>query len=96
MKFHSQEAIIEKLEEVWSDVKRYERPQFEVRILEDKIELDIFMMYDSPGLSFQKLMALAEFFETKAINDTDSFAYGGCETCDYGSKYGFTLTVTPE
>lgn len=22
-----------------------------------------------------------------------SIDYGGCETCDYGSSYGFTITI---
>ena len=51
-------------------------------------------MYDPPGLSFAQLMALSEFFDTKNINDADRIYENGCETCDYGSKYGWTLEIT--
>ena len=50
-------------------------------------------MYDHPTLNLKKLRALSEFFETDNINDDDRFSHRGCETCDYGSSYGFTLTI---
>lgn len=50
-------------------------------------------MYESPGLSFAKLSALAEFFDTMNVETESEFSHGGCETCDYGSEVGFTLRV---
>jgi hypothetical protein len=41
-------------------------------------------------------MELAEFFDTKNINDDEKFSNGGCETCDWGSSYGFELVVRPD
>lgn len=60
------------------------------------IQVEISSMYSPPILSFARLSKLAELFETKRINDPDNFQYTGCETCDYGSKYGFVLTLEPE
>ena len=49
--------------------------------------------YGPPGLSFSQLKKLSKFFGTENINDDDRFSEVGCETCDYGSSYGFTLTI---
>lgn len=60
------------------------------------IEVTISCMYEVPSPTFDLLMQLAKFFVTKNINDDKSFANCGCETCDYGSSYGYTLTIRPE
>ena len=49
--------------------------------------------YDSPPFNSGVIFALCEAFETKKI-DSDQFSYRGCETCDYGSSYGYDLTIT--
>lgn len=59
------------------------------------VRLTIGQMYEPPGLNLDKLLQLADFFGTKNIDD-ERFANGGCESCDYGSDYGFTLVVKPE
>lgn len=58
-----------------------------------EVEIELSSMYDSPGLTFKHLKALSEFFETDNISDTDRFRSSGCSSCDYGSKYGFTLRI---
>lgn len=60
------------------------------------VRVTISCMYEAPSPTLNVLMQLADFFETKNINDDNHFANGGCETCDYGSSYGYTLTVRPE
>ena len=60
------------------------------------VEVTISCMYKAPSPTLDVLTQLAEFFGTKNINDDGHFANGGCETCDYGSSYGYTLTVRPE
>lgn len=102
------EEILKKLHELWEkdfywggdDGRKYrhvEVPEFDIQKNEDKeVRLKISKMYEAPGLNLQVLMALAEFFGTKHINDDDRFSHGGCETCDYGSEYGFVLTIRPE
>lgn len=49
-------------------------------------------MYDSPELSFEKLLELSEMFGTKKI-DVDDYANSGCDTCDYGSDYGHEIQI---
>lgn len=49
-------------------------------------------MYEAPSLGYKELRALAEHFGTEKI-DTDTFSRGGCETCDWGSEYGFEIIV---
>lgn len=52
-------------------------------------------MYEAPGLSFNKLKQVADFFDTDKISD-ERWGHGGCSSCDYGSEYGFTLIVGGE
>lgn len=50
-------------------------------------------MYDSPGIISPKfLFTLCALFGTDDV-DVDGFAYGGCETCDWGSSYGHTIDI---
>lgn len=66
-----------------------------VNVHPEYYDLTLSSMYDPPGLSLKHLIALAEFFGTQNIRD-ERFSYGGCETCDYGSDYGFTLIIKPD
>ena len=82
--------IKEFCESVWDDAD-------EIDVIVDKehqiILIKMSSMYDAPDLNFDRLMQLSKFMGTENINDDDRFGYGGCETCDWGSKYGYTLTV---
>lgn len=42
------------------------------------------------------LMELAEFFETKNIDEEHYMAGKGCETCGYGSYYNYTFKIKPD
>ena len=86
--------IEERVKEIWSDP--YGDPEFEITINSEDVQIKIWDEYESPSLNLEKLMALADFFGTKNINDDERFAERGCDTCDYGSEYGFVLTVRPE
>lgn len=61
-----------------------------------EIRVRVSQMYDTPTLNLMVMMKFAEFFGTRNINDDDRFNENGCETCDYGSSHGFTLTIRPE
>jgi len=61
-----------------------------------RIRVRVSRMYGPPGLTFAILMALSEAFGTKQIDANDTFSDSGCETCDCGSSYGFTLDIRPE
>lgn len=76
---------------LWPDVEK-----LEVSVCPQRAEITVSNTYSAPGLSFSHLKKLSEFFDTDNINDDARFNHGGCDTCDYGSEYGFTLTIRPE
>lgn len=82
-----------------SKVERVEQPVFDIKKVTDARgagwNIGVSMMYEAPQLTFEILKKLANFFGTDRINDDDRFSMDGCETCDYGSEYGYTLTVRP-
>lgn len=94
MKKRSEAAIRAKVEEVW-DIENSPYLNIDIGLSKDRVTITVSSMYDPPSLSFAKLKVLAEYFETDNINDDDRFSNEGCETCDYGSSYGFTITVRP-
>ena len=55
-------------------------------------EIDFAEMYEPPSLSFATMTEISEMFGTKEI-DFDNYSHGGCETCDYGSRYGYKIQV---
>lgn len=91
--------ILEKLPSFWENPPKdayWDKPgKYDVKVSEDSITIEVSAMYSSPSLNFPILKRMAEYFDTENINDDDRFGYGGCETCDYGSSYGYTLTVRP-
>lgn len=54
--------------------------------------IKIEQMYNFVPINFDFLMSLAEFFDTRKIND-ERYSASGCKSCDYGSSYEVTLTV---
>lgn len=93
MKNRTDEEILTKLAQVFK-CDRLDQPKFEVtRRSDGAMQLQIGKMYDAPILSFNQLDDLARFFDTKNVETESEFAHGGCETCDYGSEYGFILLV---
>ncbi len=62
----------------------------------EMVKITISCMYEAPSPTLNVMTQLAEFFGTMNINDDDHFSNNGCESCDYGSSYGYTLTVRPE
>lgn len=102
MNQYTKEEIVAKVEEIWSSVQdehgyEYAAPDsVEVTLVEDgSVEIELSSMYEAPSLSFYQLTKVSQYFDTDNINDSDTFSEDGCETCDYGSKYGFTLTIRP-
>jgi len=55
-------------------------------------EIDYTQMYKPPILSFALMKEISHHFGTEDI-DFDDVSIEGCETCDYGSKYGFRIQV---
>jgi hypothetical protein len=56
------------------------------------LHLKLHRMYEAPGLSAEKIMALCDLFGTRKI-EVDDYANGGCASCDYGSEYGHEIEV---
>lgn len=90
-----------KVAELWPDVNLNETgwgnrdKYFDIERKSGYIDITVAQMYGKPGLSFPQLNALAQFFDTMNVETEEEFAGGGCETCEYGSKYGFTLRISP-
>ena len=89
----------EEIEEfITANIEIYEYDKFECDISRNKdgsIKIDMSRMYEHLKFktnNLQFLIALAGFFGTTNINDT-RYNWDGCETCDYGSKYGTVLTI---
>jgi hypothetical protein len=52
-------------------------------------------MYEAPERNIGTLIALAKLLNTDRYRFSD-FSSEGCETCDYGSSYGFSITIYKE
>ena len=89
----TQEEVQKFLEALWPD-KAYCDTTREAKKVPNGWNITASDMYEAPGLSLKQLMSLAVFFGTQNITD-ERFASCGCESCDYGSCYGFTLEVRP-
>ena len=50
-------------------------------------------MYTPPDLSYKILRSFVEFFGTEEIDTDNPISNSGCETCNYGSSYGFDLVI---
>lgn len=99
MKEHTDEEIVEKVTEiVTSNPDNYDWRETEIKVHrfnDEYIELSIAQMYERPQLRFEDINKLAKFFDTMNIETGSEFGSGGCESCDWGSEYGFTLYVSP-
>lgn len=90
----SDEEILRLVNEQWSTKFDHERITASVEMnTPSRIRVRVHRMYSPPGLTFAQLEGLAAAFGTKNIDAGDTFADGGCETCDYGSEYGFVLDI---
>lgn len=85
----TKDEILEKINELWPG----ECTNKEIQIYSNRIDITLSSEYEPPGLTFKQLLELSKFFNTDKIDDADHFSNPGCETCDYGSSYGFTLRI---
>lgn len=91
----SDEEIIAKCREIWTHGWRTIDIAVSRNDDNDNIDITISSMYESPGLTFAQINALAEFFNTMKVETEEEISESGCESCDYGSRYGFVLRVSP-
>lgn len=59
---------------------------------DSNFSIKISKTYESPNLSFAKLLEISKIFGTTHI-DVDSYSIPGCESCDYGSDYGHNIDI---
>lgn len=97
-----EKAITEKAMKIWTrDSYPYSPDNVTARVTkygkEVAVEIDISREYQSPEIKFSDLLALSQYFGgTERIGEVNDWAQSGCETCDYGSSYGFTVRVLPK
>lgn len=94
MKTYTDNQILEKLKTIFES-DTITPVEFEILQSPDHVRITVKRMYEAPGLSFDKMMQLGKFFDTRMIETDSEYHYGGCETCDYGSEAGYTLHITP-
>ena len=97
MKQHTEQEIKDFMDAHYEAEKRYVY-ELKVDLVVDTPERIVFKahcMYEAPPFNTALLFALCEFFDTKHINDVHRWSNGGCETCAWGSDYGFELEVLP-
>lgn len=82
-------------EEYWHEPANDMAPLIVV-VTPEEVVIETRAMYEYVSLEFKHLRALADFFGTNNIADSDRSSYSGCETCDYGSCYEWRLSIKPE
>lgn len=97
MKEHTDEEIREFLQQVFTgNLDNYSGADtIDITRNPDNIELRIAAEYRAPKLRFEDINRLAEFFDTMNVETNSEFGSSGCDTCDYGSEYGYYLYVSP-
>lgn len=97
-----EKKIAEQAMKIWTrDRYPYSPDHVEARVTrygkEIAVEIDISREYQSPEIKFSDLLALSQYFDgTERIGEVNDWANQGCETCDYGSSYGFIVRVLPK
>jgi hypothetical protein len=92
----TENEIVKELERIYGEHKHsWDEIEFKVQKHSDKeIRITVSKMYEAPGLSFEMISQLAKFFDTLLVETNSEFSHGGCDTCDYGSAYGYDLYIT--
>lgn len=80
---------------VWYTLQNLDFDMPEYFLLDETADgyfLDAHSMYNAPSFNIEVVRNLVELFQTDLI-DEEEFIQSGCETCDYGSKYGVKFTI---
>lgn len=87
----------EEIEAFISKLFPSELPHHRILIVEPavdgSIEIEATDMYGPPTFDFKRLKAISDFFDTTNIDTIDTISQEGCETCDWGSKYGSRIRI---
>lgn len=63
---------------------------------ESGLRIHVSQQYEHCPLTFRMLTELSELFDTKNIDEVERYSTPGCDTCDYGSVYSWTLLIKPD
>lgn len=93
--------VNKKVEDIFKGGKdKYTYEDFDIKSYQysnpDRIEVKVSKMYSFVEINSIILLKLSQLFETLNIDVTDRDSNPGCETCDYGSNYSYTLVIKPE
>ena len=53
--------------------------------------VEVTSMYSSPDVSYEQIEEIAKQLNFSKFEKYDEISNEGCETCDYGSSYGYAL-----
>lgn len=89
----TEEEVVAMARELWPGTSSINKSKLKVTKLPDSgWRVEVSQMYSTPEMSARVLFALADFFGTRNISE-ESDGFGGCETCDYGSKYSLRIEI---
>ncbi len=85
----------EKIKSFFSGYGTYSSVEFEFKTEEDGYYISVSQMYEYVGFKdmtvLKGYLAIAEVLGCENGDEVDRDSYGGCETCEYGSKYSIEL-----
>ncbi len=58
---------------------------------ETHLLVEVTCMYSSPDISYEQLEEIAKKLNFSKFEKYDEISNSGCDTCDYGSSYGYAL-----
>ena len=95
---HTDEEIIDFVNNLYDDTYPGSKSTREFAIdikknTDKEVLFEVHQMYDCPELNFSIYKKYSEFFGTDNIDKYDDISESGCESCDYGSKYGYAIRV---
>lgn len=84
----SDEEIKERFKEIFSDIflDNYRDIDISIDRNDNYAIIEVFQMYEYIDLKAKHLVDMCQMFSTDRI-EIEEDSYGGCTTCDYGSKY---------
>lgn len=65
--------------------------KLEIKQEDSTVYITASRMYNYLPLNFDTMKVISEILGTTKIDDAQRTHHSGCETCDYGSKYQWTL-----
>jgi hypothetical protein len=61
--------------------------------LGDGITFELTQMYNAPDISYKEMKKVADYFGTVEMDFQQDISDPGCDTCDWGSRYGYTVYI---